>query len=449
MYKFTSYLSLCCLIAASTLSAQEGVGNTDAGFLSAAEKAALMAEAGGAGETAAQGDERAEQAQTLGGKAEETSAADPSGSGTAIALETETGSTDGTATGAKAIAPAEPGSTGSETSARTLDAASQQTAAEDDITPLSDKAIEQVADASPADADPAMAGEGDQLNAQTPLPRPLPGQYLAAAQSDKMRDAANLVSHRQGVVSPGAGVRLEVVYGQSYPVVVCKIDLTCLVELEDGEEMLDAPLLSDPVRWEIAVRIMDGEVFKTYLALKARSDAQEASLSLFTNRRSYYILLHPDAALHTPVLAFHYPDTEQRKIEERLAEVKASQARKAADKKAAAQVAVKKRAAKVARSGVSTSSGAVPADELDFDFRLVGRAGFKPVRVYTDGKRTYVDLPTSYRGELPTLLVTSGNANNTVNIAVKKDGRQLVADKSLEAFSLVAGSSKVHVKKGR
>ena len=445
MYKFASYLSLCCLIAASAVSAQEGLSATETGFLSAAEKAALLAEAGGAGETASQGDEPAEQAETLGGKAEEPSAADPSGSSTAIALETDTGLTDGT----KAIAPAEADTTVSETSAHTLAAASQQTAPEDDTTSLSDKAIEQVAKANAADAEPAMAGEGDQLKAPTPLPRPLPGQYLAAAQSDNMRDAANLVSHRQGVVSPGAGVRLEVVYGQSYPVVVCKIDLTCLVELEDGEEMLDAPLLSDPVRWEIAVRIMDGEVFKTYLALKARSDAQEASLSLFTNRRSYYILLHPDTALHTPVLAFHYPDTEQRKIEERMAEVKAARARKAADKKAAAQVAVKKRAAKVAKSGVSTSSGAVPADELDFDFRLVGRAGFKPVRVYTDGKRTYVDLPASYRGELPTLLVTSGNANNTVNIAVKKDGRQLGADKSLEAFTLVAGNSKVHVKKGR
>jgi type IV secretory pathway VirB9-like protein len=443
MYKFASYLSLCCLIAASAVSAQEGLSATETGFLSAAEKAALLAEAGGAGETAAQSDEPVERAQTLGGETEETSAADPLASSTAIALETETGSTDGTATGA------EVGATDSESPPPNVETASQEGVDEDGYGLVGATAMIRSKSEPMDDAEAAQSGAIGLNQPPAALPRPLPGQYLATGQSEKMRDAANVVSHREGRVRAGAGVRLEVVYGQGYPVVVCKFELICLIELEEGEEMLDAPLLSDPTRWNIGVRITDGEELRTYLALQPWHDAQEASLSLFTNRRSYYILLHPDAALHTPVLAFHYPDSEQRKIEERMTEVKAARARKAADKKAAAQVAVKKRAAKVAKSGVSTSSGAVPADELDFDFRLVGRAGFKPVRVYTDGKRTYVDLPASYRGELPTLLVTSGNANNTVNIAVKKDGRQLVADKSLEAFTLVAGNSKVHVKKGR
>ena len=38
-----------------------------------------------------------------------------------------------------------------------------------------------------------------------------------------------------GNVGPDAAPRLEVVFGQSLPLLVCKVNLTCLVELEDGE----------------------------------------------------------------------------------------------------------------------------------------------------------------------------------------------------------------------
>jgi len=295
---------------------------------------------------------------------------------------------------------------------------------------------------------PAAATRSLTATAEAPTVSLVPqGRFLASAQAENMRAAASVLSARQGNVSPGAGLRLEVVFGPNYPVLVCKIELTCLVELEDGEEMLDAPLLSDPVRWEIALRVRDTDVVKTYVALKPRPDASEATLSLFTNRRTYVLLLNPDLVRHTPMLAFHYPDTEQRKIEARIAESKAARARKASDAKAATRAKQAARKVRAKKSGLPTSKGAVPASELNFNFRISGNARFKPVRVYSDGSKTYIDLPAGYRGELPALIATAGNSNGAVNIRVGKGGQQLVADKPLDAFTLMAGRKKITVQK--
>ena len=272
--------------------------------------------------------------------------------------------------------------------------------------------------------------------------------YLGAAQANKMRDTSAVIDGRESIVSPGQGLRAKVVFGASYPVLVCKYDLVCLIEMEDGEVMQDTPLLSDPVRWELTLRIRDVAPVKTYVAVKPRPDAGEATLSLFTNRRAYVVLLNPDPIAHTPILSFHYPDTEQRLVAERIEQQK--QAKALERQEAAAVQAAKKtsRRKKIARSGLSTTNGAVPADELDFNFRISGKARFKPVRVYTDGRKTYVDFPASYRGEVPTLVATSGNTNSTVNTRISKGGQQLIADKVLHSFTLIAANRKIHVKRG-
>lgn len=321
-------------------------------------------------------------------------------------------------------------------------------AVQSDSDDVSANATEQRAAAgavAPVTTEQAIASVVERVEETPPVPlvtEPRPHvQSIAEGQAQRVRSASRVLAEREGVVSAGAGLRLEVTFGREFPVLICKIDLTCLIELEDGEELIDTPLLSDPVRWEIALRVRDEPLVKTYAALKARIDAEEATLALFTNRRAYYILLVPDLREHTPMLAFHYPDTEQAKIAARLAERREREA-------SATQARQQARAARVAQSGVPTERGVVPADELDFNFRISGKAAFKPVRVYTDGRRTYVDLPEGYRGEMPALVATGAADNAAVNVTVKDGGQKLIVDRVLSAFSLLAGGKKIHVQKG-
>lgn len=276
------------------------------------------------------------------------------------------------------------------------------------------------------------------LPASGSLPRV---RSMAEGQAQLARKAAAQVAAQSGFVSVGTALRVVMVYGQSWPTLVCKYNLTCLLELEPGEEIADTHVLADSVRWEAALRYREQPVQQAYIAFKPRPDAEETNFVLVTDRRVYSILLVPDPVVHTPILSFSYPDTEAASMAGRIA----AQKRK---KRVHAAAASATRKAAVKQSGVSTTRGVVPANELDFNYRITGRAGFKPVRIYTDGRRTYIDLPVRYRGELPVLIASAAKSNAAVNIQVGKNGTQLIADKKLTGFSLVVGRHRIQVRKG-
>ena len=300
------------------------------------------------------------------------------------------------------------------------------------------------AESDATEAEPASLPAGPPLGSFGSLP---PGgstaraRSMAEGQAQLTRAAAAQVATQVGFVSVGNALRVEMVYGQSWPTLVCKYNLTCLLELEPGEEIADTQILADSVRWEAALRYREQPVHQAYIAFKPRPDAEETNFILVTDRRVYSLLLVPDHVVHTPILSFRYPKTEAAKMARRIEDQKS-------EKRASASAATAARQKRVNQSGVSTVRGAVPADELDFNYRITGRAPFKPVRIYTDGRRTYIDLPEKYRGELPVLLASSAKANSAVNIKVGKNGKQLIADKMLTGFALAVGRQRIQVRKG-
>lgn len=273
----------------------------------------------------------------------------------------------------------------------------------------------------------------------TPLP---PGTSIAPAQAELARKAAKEVVAQTGLVTLGNAGRVVMVYGQALPTLICKPNLVCTLELEPGEMVSDTQVLSDAVRWEVALRYREEPKSQAFFMFKARSDAEEANFTVVTDRRVYSILLVPDPTRFTPILSFHYPDTAASEVAARIAEEKAKRA-----SAKAAKVATYK--SKVAKTGVATDRGEVPADALDFNYAISGKADFRPLRVYTDGRKTYVDLPPDYRGEVPMMLAGRGNSNATINIVAAKGGRQLIADKALKDFDLVVGKARVRVTKSK
>ena len=97
----------------------------------------------------------------------------------------------------------------------------------------------------------------------------------------------------------------------------------------------------------------------------------------------------------------------------------------------------------VKASGTKTARGLVPAERLDFNYRVSGRAPFKPAQVYNDGRKTYVVLPASYRGSLPVLLAGESTSNAAINISYK-NGR-FVIDRLVSSFTLKDGSKTISV----
>ncbi len=269
-----------------------------------------------------------------------------------------------------------------------------------------------------------------------------PAQTGNSGQADNTRAAAEVWDARTGIVTPGRAGRVVHVFGASIPTLVCQPGMVCLMELEAGEEVLDTPVQADPARWRVELRHRDAPVSQTYFAFKPSEDAAARSnFVVLTDRRVYVVNLVKDLLRSTYILSFDYPDTRARTMTAEIA------ARSAA-KRAARAAAHTRRTSAIARSGVSTTRGKVPARELDFNYSIRGTAAFKPLRVYNDGRKTYVDLPGRYRGDLPVVIGGAGADNKAFNYRVGQNGTRFIIDRVLRDFVLQDGRKRIRIRRG-
>jgi P-type conjugative transfer protein TrbG len=263
-------------------------------------------------------------------------------------------------------------------------------------------------------------------------------------QSELTKTAAQKWQEKTGRVALGKAGRVVVTYGQSIPTLVCRPGIVCLIELELGENVEDTPIPGDSLLWEAEIRrrVTSSGLEQVYFAFKPAEDAPElTNFVILTDRRVYSINLVKDENMHTQILSFDYPDTRSQNMAAAVAKMKVQKAKKQ-------KVAKAKYKKKVAKTGTSTSRGIVPADQLNFNFRVNGKAPFKPIRVYTDGRKTYVDLPPKYRGDLPVVIGGRGESNKAFNVRTAKNGTQLIIDRVLISFVLQHGKKRITVKKG-
>ena len=105
---------------------------------------------------------------------------------------------------------------------------------------------------------------------------------------------------------------------------------------------------------------------------------------------------------------------------------------------------------KVAKTGLPTAKGLIPADELQFPFKISGTAKFRPTQVYTDGQKTYVRLPEGYRGK-PTPSVIPGRSvsNKVIETKVTPDGLVMTINQYLKDFTLRLDDKSVRIQAKR
>ena len=233
-------------------------------------------------------------------------------------------------------------------------------------------------------------------------------------------------------VAPGAAGAVVMEFGEAQPVLTCKVLQLCTIRLKPGETLTEAPTLGDAVRWSAAVRAGgNGRENVIYVIVKPASTAVATSLFLTTDQRAYHVALRLSDTDYTPLLFFTYP--EDREAENR-ARVAAMQVERA----------------EAERSSLKVEGQRIPAEELDFAYRITGSAPFKPTRIFNDGQRTYIDLPESYQGDLPVFLAIGGTGQEVVNYRFA--GLRLIVDAVVEGGKLMLGTggrSTVTIRRGR
>lgn len=179
-------------------------------------------------------------------------------------------------------------------------------------------------------------------------------------------------------------------FGQYLPTMTCSTLHACDIQLEPGEQVVDKPKTGDSARWTISKMVSgpsDAEI--THVVVKPRAEAIETNLIIPTDRRTYHIKLRATAkegGQYIHRMGFYYPE-----------EIVAKWGRDAEKEK---------RKAEEKERNTVADLGEVSIENVDFGFSMDGDAPFKPSRVFTDGKKTYIQMPPSVRwNEMPVLVV--------------------------------------------
>ena len=222
--------------------------------------------------------------------------------------------------------------------------------------------------------------------------------------------------------SPGQDGRVVYTYGAGLPTVVCAPLRLCVIELESGERLIGEPHVGDSVRWLIDPATSgEGAHERALIVVKPKGPGLDTNMLLTTDRRLYYLRLVSTASEYIARTSFEYPAAETARWRAHLLE--SEQRRKEAIEQ-------------------SQLAPLRTIEDLYFDYRVLGKHHeLRPVRIFDDGEKTYVQMrEQSLHRELPVLVVVGNQGPEMVNYRVK--GTVYVVDRIFEHGALILGEGK-------
>jgi type IV secretion system protein VirB9 len=226
------------------------------------------------------------------------------------------------------------------------------------------------------------------------------------------------------VPSPGPDGRVMYSFGAGLPTVVCAPLRVCMIELEAGEKIVGEPHLGDSVRWNISPAMYGtGDQATAVIILKPQMPGLDTNLLITTDRRAYYLRLISKPEDYVARVAFAYPEDETRKWQQQLT---------------AEQAVVKQE-----KHSAETPPAMIAIEKVNFDYTIRGGdEHIRPVRVFDDGAKTYIQMPPEIQHrEAPVLLVVGKDGKGEMTNYRVKDQTYIV-DRLFDHANLVLGSGK-------
>ena len=293
------------------------------------------------------------------------------------------------------------------------------------ITPLESAAVVHGSASVPSKHDGSMpvtrvATTATQIAAPPPVKLLSPSAPLNAKEKHAVA-LARRWRNRPEMPQRGAGGVVRYLYGATLPTVVCAPLQVCDVALQPGEIVNNVDI-GDKVRWLVSPAVSGGpEGQVTHLVIKPTDAGLVSSLVVETNIRTYAIKLVSTRHEWMPLVAFNYPSDVERKWARYR------------------QTVAFGRAASRLPSGENLAN-------LDFGFRLSGdRPGWRPLRVYTDGWKTYIEFPRSIgSGTAPALVALNNDGGwfsrpTAQMVNYRMEGDRYIVDRVLDRAELVSG----------
>ncbi len=185
--------------------------------------------------------------------------------------------------------------------------------------------------------------------------------------------------------------------------------------LQPGEQLVGEGALAagDTTRWIIG-ETRSGSVpeLRVHVLIKPTQKGLSTNLVINTDRRTYHLELRSTGGAYLAAVRWRYPVDEARMS----AAARAMEAERRAEQLKLTQ--------------------AQPSVPLNFAYRIEGRAPWRPVRVYDDGRQTFIEFPDAVaRGDLPPVFLRGpGGDLELVNFRVVS-GR-MVIDRLIDVAEL-------------
>ncbi|MBP8286663.1 MAG: P-type conjugative transfer protein TrbG [Rhodoferax sp.] len=249
---------------------------------------------------------------------------------------------------------------------------------------------------------------------QNPVLTPQEKAAVAIAQKWQVASATGM----KPVAGPEGSVRF--VFGAQQINVVCAVLQICDIELQPGEQVNNLNV-GDP-RFTVEPSISGvgaGEV--QHLIIKPLDVGLDTSLVVTTNRRTYHIRLRSHRTEFMPRVGFTYTEDAVAKWD-----------------------AIRTREVKEKQERTIPKTGEYLGD-LNFNYEVTGSAAWKPIRVYNDGTKTILQMPTAMaQTEAPTLLVVRKDGglftdDETVMVNYRVQGDRYIVDTIFDKAILIAG----------
>ena len=201
---------------------------------------------------------------------------------------------------------------------------------------------------------------------------------------------------------------------------VCAVLQVCDVELQPGEQVNNLNV-GDP-RFTVEPAISGvGAAEVQHLIIKPLDVGLATSLVVTTNRRTYHLRLRSHRTQFMPRVGFTYAEDALAKWD-----------------------AIKTREVKEQQERTIPTTGEYLGD-LSFSYEVSGSATWKPVRVYNDGSKTIIQMPSAMaQTEAPTLLLVRKEGgllteDETAIVNYRVQGDRYIVDAVFDKAILIAG----------
>ncbi|RTL71457.1 MAG: P-type conjugative transfer protein TrbG [Hyphomicrobiales bacterium] len=255
-------------------------------------------------------------------------------------------------------------------------------------------------------------------------PLPLPGQLKPVAKTaEKPKDDR---PPKERVHGANVAARVEPVKDgyinaiQVYPYtkgalyqLYAAVNQVTDVALEVGERLVSVSA-GDTVRWVVGDTTSgEGKDGQVHILIKPVGADLETNLVITTDRRTYHLEMRSSQSTYMASVSWTYPAADLLALKRQRTEIEAA----------------------------TPVDAGINVEQLRFRYRLEGNAPWKPVRVFDDGAKVYIQFPSGLaQSEAPPLFVVGPDGKPAlVNYRVR--GTTYVVDRLFAAAELRLGTA--------